>query len=138
MSPETFKKKVFEIGFSLSKHPCLYSRYFVSGTKSLILDNVKGGAYRLFLGVNCVPACQPSTADTQMHQIDAESPWFRYRDESSKREALGECWEWFQSVGIPFLNNPFAKELHMWISEHNILIRHKGVVIPVPRVRRLP
>jgi hypothetical protein len=55
-----------------------------------------------------------------------------------KGEALDRCWRWLQTVGFGFLADPFSKELHCWITEENILISDRGVIIPVPRVMKLP
>jgi hypothetical protein len=138
MTLHLFTKNLVANGYSQAKHPCLYHHYFVSGSRALIVDNVRGGAYRLFMGVNCVPACHPPAAAISQRQIDAESPWFRYRGTEKKSEALDQAWHWLQTVGFPFLADPFSRELHRWITDENILIRDKGGIIPIPHVMRLP
>jgi hypothetical protein len=138
MTLHTFTKNLLANGYVPAEHPCLFSHHFTSGSRSLVVDNVRGGAYRLFLGWNCIPACHPATAAIDQQQIDAESPWFEYDGKEQKSEALDRCWQWLQSVGFPFLVDPFSRELHRWITEENILIRDRGVIIPIPRMMKLP
>jgi len=138
MTLQTLTKNLIATGYSRATHPCLYTHYFTSGDKALVIDNVRGGAYRLFLGLNCIPACSPATAAISRKQIDAESPWFKYRGTDQKGEALDQCWHWLQTVGFGFLADPFSRELHRWATEKNILIRDGGVTISVPRVMKLP
>jgi len=138
MTLHTFTNNLVANGYAQAEHPCLYSHYFASGSKSVIVDNVRGGAYRLFMGLNCIPACYPRTAALAQQQIDAESPWFHYHGKEQKGDALDRCWQWLQSVGFPFLADPFSRELHRWITEEKILIRDRGVIIPIPRVMKLP
>jgi hypothetical protein len=138
MTLHTFAKNLAAVGYVHAEHPCHYGHYFTSDTKSVVVDNVRGGAYRLFLGLNCIPACYPARAALAARQIDAESPWFEYRGKEQKSDALVRCWEWLQRVGFPFLSDPFSRDLYRWITEEKILIRDRGVIIPIPHVMRLP
>jgi hypothetical protein len=138
MTLHGFTKNLIANGYVRAEHPCFYGHYFISGVKSVIVDNVRGGAYRLFLGLNCIPADYPATAAIARQQIDAESPWFDYHGKEQKGDALDRCWQWLQSVGFSFLADPFSRELHTWITGERILIRDGGVIIPIPRVRKLP
>jgi len=138
MTLHIFKRNLAASGYAKAKHPCHYSNYFTSGSKAIVVDNLRGGAYRLFLGLNCIPACYPAKAAVSKQQIDAESPWFNYFGEEQKSEALDRCWQWLQIVGFPFLADPFSRELHRWLSEEKIKIRDRGVIIPIPHVMKLP
>jgi len=103
-----------------------------------VVDCMKVRSYRLFLGLNCIPADHLGTASVAHGQIDAESPWFRYRSTEEKDQALLACLRWIDEVALPFLSAPFSKELHRWVTEDKILIRDKGVIIPIPRTMKLP
>ena len=127
-----------KLGFACSQHPCGYTDYFTLGEKSIVVDSMKVRSYRLFLGLNCIPAAHPASASFAEGQIDAESPWFTYRSPEGKEEALSACVKWIDDVALPFLSAPFSKDLHRWITEDKILIRDRGVIIPIPRTRKLP
>jgi len=133
-----FTKNLAASGYTRGEHPSGYSNYFTSESRGIVVDNVRGGAYRLFLGLDCIPAIVPGTADISRKQIDAESPWFKYHGTGQKGAALDSCWHWLQAVGFPFLAAPFSRELHRWVTEENILIRNRGVIISIPREMKLP
>jgi hypothetical protein len=126
------------LGFKKSAHPCHHSHYFTLGSQGVVIDCMKVRSYRFFLGLNCIPGTYPHVASIQRGQIDAESPWFIYRNPGEKEQAISACVSWLDDVGLPFLAAPFSKELHRWVSEEKILIRDKGIIIPIPRVVRLP
>jgi len=138
MTLNLFIKNLVECGYTKAEHPCLYSHYFTASQKAIVVDNVRGGAYRLFLGVDCVPASYPARAAIAERQIDAESPWSDYHGKAEKTEALDRCWQWLRTVGFLFLADPFSRELHKWITDEKILIRDRAVIIPIPRVMKLP
>jgi hypothetical protein len=138
MTLNRFKIEISKAGYTISPHPCGFNSYFVNAPKSLILDNVRGGAYRIFMGRGAIPANHPATASVALQQIDAESPWFQYHGPTEKTDALQCCWDWLCKIGFPFLDNPFCRPLHEWTSEYKILIRDRGVIIPIPRARILP
>ena len=137
MTLRTFSRNLLARGYVKSAHPAFYTHYFTSANKGIVVDNMHGGAYRLFLGVNCIPECCPFTTEIAKKHIDAESPWFEYVEREEKDDALDRCWQWLESVGFSFLADPFSRELHRWITEEHILIRGQGI-IPIPRVRKLP
>jgi hypothetical protein len=126
------------LGFTRSEHPTGSRHYLTAGSSGILVDCMKVRSFRLFLGVKCVPASFPSLASIEKGQIDAESPWFQYRGAEDRDLAVSNCLRWIDEVGLPFLANPFSKELHRWITEDKILIRDRGVIIPIPRISRLP
>lgn len=138
MTAKRISSHLESLGFSRSPHPCHYADYFTSGAKGVVVDGMKVRSYRLFLGLNCIPAEYPAVAAIARGQIDAESPWFTYRDLKTKAEAILACVRWIDQVGLPFLSAPFSKELHRWVTEDRILIRDEGVIIPIPKVMKLP
>src|SRR5262245_32914053 len=99
MTLKAFVKNLIASGFVETAHPCGYSHYYTSDQRGIVIDNVKGGAYRLFLGLNCIPASYPPTAALAKKQIDAESPWFSYVEKEEKGDALQRCWQWLQTIG---------------------------------------
>lgn len=138
MTLQAFTNNLIANGYSKADHPCLHSHYFTSGNRAVVVDSVRGAAYRLFLGLNCIPASYPATAEIAKQQIDAESPWFHYSGPEQKSEALDRCWQWLQTIGFSFLADPFSKELHRWLAEEKIKIRDRGVIIPLPHNMKLP
>jgi hypothetical protein len=126
------------LGFTRSEHPTGSPHYLTSGSTGILVDCMKVRSFRLFLGVKCVPGSYPSEAAIEKGQIDAESPWFQYREAEDRDQAVANCLRWIDEIGMPFLADPFSKELHRWITEERILIRDRGVIIPIPRVTRLP
>ncbi|MEZ5324633.1 MAG: hypothetical protein R3F19_06190 [Verrucomicrobiales bacterium] len=141
MTPVQFGKRLETEGFERTRHPLHYDRCYNRNRgdhlEAVILENVKGGAYRMHLGWNCTPFIEP-TPRIADGKIEAESPWFEYVEQSEKSETLDRVWNWLVTTGFEFLADPNAKELHQWITEENILVRDGDAVIQIPRERRLP
>jgi hypothetical protein len=138
MTAKRICKHLEALGYSQTPHPSGYSAFYTFGPKGIVVDSMKARSYRLFLGLNCIPATHPGSASVALGQIDAESPWFEFRNPEEKERITSDCIHWIDTVGLPFLSDPFSKELHRWITEDKILIRDNGVILPIPKVRRLP
>ncbi len=133
MTPATFKRRILAEGFDPFDHPLQYptfSRVKEAQTQYVCRDAVRGGAWRLFLGFNTIPAADIRTPE---HAAECESPWFQYCSDAAisefgpepgildKRQALNAAWQWLTEVGFTWLADPFAHTPDYWRREHNIL-----------------
>ena len=141
MSPSQFGKRLGEVGFEQFAHPSNYRHAYRRSkdgrSECVILDSVRNGAFRFFLGWNCIPQ-SPRPASIANSEIEAESPWFEYVEADERSEALDRAWDWLSTTGFEFLADPHRKQLHLWVSDDRMLVRDEGTIIPVPSVRRLP
>jgi hypothetical protein len=141
MKKDAFTLFMDEMGFSKVKHPLGYASSFErlrEGTKQFVVrDNVRGGAFRLFLGHGCIPAMDPPDIKSK-GSIEAESPWFDYIEGyKSSSEALLECIEFMKRVGIPWLTNPLQHPHEYWMIQEKMLISVGGRQLLVPKSRRI-
>ena len=89
MSPAQFNKALQALGFVRFEHPLKYptlTRELVGRHQFVIRDNVRGAAWRIYLGYNCIPCLEPQDSRGP-DAIEAESPWFQYVETEEKGEA---------------------------------------------------
>jgi|SRR5215510_10256048 len=105
------------------QHATTFTRF---GRDSLTFDRVKGGDLRLFLGVGI-----PNP------QIEAESPWWRVHDGDWPEDAPPElnpshftldhalrcAWQFLETCGFAWFDNPLALSPTEWREKHNLLVR---------------
>jgi hypothetical protein len=141
MKHDVFTRFMEERGFHRVKHPLGYSPAFQRTSESVvhyvIRDNVRGGAFRLFLGHDCTPAMAPLDSK-RASSIEAESPWFEYIEGfRTREEALQDCVDFMKRVGVPWLTNPMQRSHEYWMLNEKMLISVGGVRLMVPRPPRV-
>lgn len=137
MTARQFETRISEHGFDRFEHPLRYPtwRRTVDGVEQFVSrDNVRGGAFRLFLARNCVPALDLQREWNGLDPIEAESPWFSYVDAMERPAALDACWEFLSTRGFEWLADPQKLSPTDWLFRHNINIKGGEIIRPRGRL----
>ncbi len=126
-------------GFRQERRPADGDRWVRScprGQEVLSIDVVRGGAWRVLLGVGSPPSVWPAVAnpDPSRSWVEAESPWWEYFPDDepdepldphlmTKEAALRALADWVLTTGINWLSDPERLTVSEWRERHNLLMR---------------
>lgn len=101
----------------------LYSRS-TPVDQHLVFDRVRGSDLRVFLAIGRIP----HVGQEESSGTEAESPWWEVPDPTSLPSALDQAWEFLESCGFAWFDDPLALTPTQWRVQHGLLVRDSRMV----------
>ena len=123
MNKREFEERLASRAYARLKHPLglrTFVRTWQGRSQYVCLDHAGGLAYRLHLGLDCLPLVSNRPGGPG---VEAESPWFEFIDSTEREDALDRCWEFFEVTGQRWLDDPSELTADQWREGYDILTR---------------